>query len=66
MGNYWAYSGYSTYDALRGVNCVGTEDSILDCPVDSSASCDGYSVYSASVICPGISMCIFIVCTDWW
>lgn len=51
----YQYSYYTNQytKVLRGVNCVGNESSIHDCPTNSSASC-GYYYYSANVICPGI------------
>ena len=49
---YWYYSSQYT-KVLRGVNCVGNESSINECPINSSASC-GSTYYHASVICPGI------------
>ena len=53
VGQSWWYSNRLYTNVLRGINCVGNETSLNDCPRDSSASC-GYSNYHATVICPGL------------
>ena len=50
---YWWYSSSRYTNVLRGVNCVGNESSLQECPKDNTASC-GSSYYHATVICPGL------------
>ena len=50
---YWWYSSSLYTNVLRGVNCVGNESSLQECPKDNTASC-GYIYYHATVICPGL------------
>ena len=49
----WYYNSQYT-NVFRGINCVGNESSLLNCPMNNSASCGSSSYYHASVICPGI------------
>ncbi|XP_019859783.1 PREDICTED: deleted in malignant brain tumors 1 protein-like [Amphimedon queenslandica] len=62
VGQSWWYSNSFYTNVLRGVNCVGNETSLQDCPTDSSASC-GYSYYHATVICP-VHGSAYSNCTD--
>uniref|UniRef100_A0A1X7VN53 Deleted in malignant brain tumors 1 protein n=1 Tax=Amphimedon queenslandica TaxID=400682 RepID=A0A1X7VN53_AMPQE len=63
VGEYWWYGSSLYTNVLRGVNCVGNETSLQDCPRDSSASC-GSSYYHATVICPVHGTVSYSNCTD--
>ena len=50
----WYYST-GGYPFLKGYDCKGTENHIIDCPVGAGAyTCwSSYREYAANVICPG-------------
>lgn len=59
--NSW-YNEYNKITFLTGLNCSGTEDHILNCPVDiNSPVCPNGA--DANVVCPGIIKCPFSLCT---
>ncbi|XP_019859820.1 PREDICTED: scavenger receptor cysteine-rich domain superfamily protein-like [Amphimedon queenslandica] len=63
VGEYSWFSSSLYTNVLRGVNCVGNETRLQDCPTDSSASC-GSSYYHATVICPVHGTVSYSNCTD--
>ena len=53
MPHSWYYSTKG-YPFLKGYDCNGTENHIIDCPVVAGAyTCQPGSRYVANVVCPG-------------